>query len=217
MTEEQNNGKKVINPAAEALKKPNPFADGTFDGTTRIKEKVIEAPENPNKGKINIIDGEEFEVPANTKIEVQDPDNPDEIIEVDNTSRGRLGFVSNPEKIAELKAQGIPVNDNAPLTPSVQELQKKFDEEKLDKAKQKRIKEQKAVKNRCIIQNAPYNPPEDLKDVPSLAPWDPNTDNVQNVQPEANKELGEVILDDGSSTNANTSTGQKQPSVETTE
>lgn len=191
------------NPAAKALKKPNPFTDGSFDGTTKIGEGAGYNPyDNPNKGQINIIDGEEFEVPANAKIIIPNPEDPNEIIEVDNTSRGTLGFVSNPEKIAELKAQGLLVNDNKPLSPSVAEMQKRFDNKKEDKVQLIRIRAEKAIKSRCKMQHAPYNPPDDLKDVPALAPYDPEKDNLQNVKPEADSSLGEVILDDNENTPA---------------
>lgn len=189
-----------VNDAAKALKKKNTFEN--WDGTTTINEGAGYDPNNPNASKTQIVDGQEFEVPANQTIKVPNPDKPDEVIEIQNESRGRVGLVSNPEQIEKLKQAGKweDVPDQA-LTP--EEMQRRIDTQRQEKKYKLAIKEQEQIKMRVEMQGGKYVRPDEFKNVPSLASTE---EQYENVEPVADTGNGEVLIEvDGENQDTNTS------------
>lgn len=180
------------NDAAKALKKKNTFEN--WDGKTRVNEGAGYNPyDNPNAGKKQVIDGVEYEVPANATIQVPNPDNPEEVIEVENTSRGRLGVPTDPQKIAELKQAGQWENvsgETEPLTP--EQMQARIQKDREDQKRKIAIREQEQIKMRVEMQGQEYTPPKGFEDVPSLAKTQKE---YQNVEPKAEENLGEQIIE----------------------
>lgn len=190
------------NDAAKALnKKIQPF-----DGTTRIKEGAGYDPNtnNPNAGKTQIIDGVEYEIPANQTITIPNPENPNESIQVENKSRGRLGLPTNPEMIQRMKDQGTWIDENK-KPETAEEMQARILREKEEKKQKLAVKAQEQIKIRIEMQGGKYTPPTGFENVPSLAP---TVDQYQDKKPEANENLGEEVIEvEGASNTDNTDTG----------